>query len=62
MRWHALRNPTHQEVTDLRKICPPGDEAPERDVDIASRLLRDPTLYAHAVRSGSIEQAAMPRQ
>lgn len=25
MRWHALRNPTPQEVTDLRKICPPGD-------------------------------------
>ena len=61
-RWHAERNPPQQEVASMRKICPPGDEAPERDVDIASRLLRDPTLYAHAVRSGSIEQAAMPRQ
>ena len=28
MRWHALRNPTQQEVTDLRKICPPGDDQP----------------------------------
>ncbi len=28
MRWHALRNPTPQEVTDLRKICPPGDDRP----------------------------------
>ena len=28
MRWHALRNPTHQEVSDLRKICPPGDSQP----------------------------------
>ena len=28
MRWHALRNPTHDEVTDLRKICPPGDNQP----------------------------------
>ena len=58
MRWHALRNPTQQEVSDLRKICPPGEESPERDVDIAARLLRDPALYAHAVRTGSIDQAA----
>jgi len=60
-RWHAERNPSHQEVINLRKICPPGEESPERDVDIAARLLRDPTLYAHAVRTGSIEQAAVPR-
>jgi carboxyl-terminal processing protease len=60
-RWHAERNPSHQEIANLRKICPPGEESPERDVDIAARLLRDPTLYAHAVRSGSIEQAAAPR-
>jgi carboxyl-terminal processing protease len=57
-RWHAERNPGQPEVASMRKICPPGDETPERDVDIASRLLRDPTLYAHAVRTGSIEQAA----
>ena len=25
MRWHALRNPTPQEVSDLRQICPPGE-------------------------------------
>jgi len=61
-RWHAERNPGQQEVSNMRKICPPGDEAPDRDVDIASRLLRDPTLYAHAVRSGSLEQAAIQRQ
>ncbi len=60
-RWHAERNPSQQEVVNLRKICPPGEETPDRDVDIAARLLRDPTLYAHAVRSGSIEQAAAPR-
>jgi len=60
-RWHAERNPSQQEIINLRKICPPGDESPERDVDIAARLLRDPTLYAHAVRTGSIEQAAVPR-
>jgi carboxyl-terminal processing protease len=60
-RWHAERNPSHQEIVNLRKICPPGEDSPERDVDIAARLLRDPTLYAHAVRTGSIEQAAAHR-
>jgi carboxyl-terminal processing protease len=60
-RWHAERNPSQQEISNLRKICPPGEETPGRDVDIAARLLRDPTLYAHAVRAGSIEQATAPR-
>jgi carboxyl-terminal processing protease len=60
-RWHAERNPSHHHVVELRKICPPGDEMPQRDLDIAARLLRDPALYAHAVRSGSIEQAQNPR-
>ena len=57
MRWHALRNPTQQEMTDLRKICPPGDNSPERDLEIASQLLHDRALYAHAVQAG-IYQAA----
>jgi carboxyl-terminal processing protease len=60
-RWHAERNPSHDEVANLRKICPPGEESPQRDVDIAARLLKDPALYAHAVRTGSIDQAAIPR-
>ena len=59
MRWHALRNPTHQEVADLRKICPPGETSPERDVDVATRLLRDHSLYAHAVQAAT-QQAARP--
>jgi carboxyl-terminal processing protease len=58
MRWHALRNPTHQEVTDLRKICPPGDTTPERDVEIATRLLHDRPLYAHAVQAATQQAAA----
>ena len=58
LRWHAERNPTAAEVSSLRKICPPGDTLPERDVEVADRLLRDPKLYAHAVRLGSIDQAA----
>ncbi len=60
MRWHALRNPTQQEVADLRKICPPGDAAPEADVDLAVRLLRDRALYAHAVQSATYQAAARP--
>lgn len=59
MRWHALRNPTHAEVTDLRKICPPGENSPERDIEIASQLLHDRTLYAHAVQAAT-QQAARP--
>jgi carboxyl-terminal processing protease len=58
MRWHAMRNPTHQEVTDLRKICPPGDSTPERDVEVASRLLHDRALYAHAVQAATQQAAA----
>jgi len=61
-RWHALRNPTQQEVTDLRKICPPGEASPERDVEIATRLLRDRTLYAHAVHAATQQAAATGRQ
>jgi len=57
MRWHALRNPTAQEVTDLRKICPPGESSPERDVEVATRLLRDHTLYAHAVQAATLQAA-----
>lgn len=60
--WHAERNPSQQEVADMRKICPPSEDLPDRDVEIASRLLGDPALYAHAVRSGSIQQASAPHQ
>jgi carboxyl-terminal processing protease len=59
-RWHAERNPSHEEIASLRQICPPGEDSPQRDVDIAARLLKDPTLYAHAVATGSIDQASMP--
>ena len=57
MRWHALRNPTQQEVADLRKICPPADNSPERDIEIASQLLHDRALYAHAVQAATFQAA-----
>jgi carboxyl-terminal processing protease len=60
MRWHAMRNPTQEEVTALRKICPPGEGAPDRDIEIANRLLADRQLYARAVRAGH-DQASVGR-
>ena len=57
-RWHAERNPSPDEVTNLRKICPPGEETPDKDLEIAARLLRDPALYAYAVKAGATEQVA----
>ncbi len=57
-RWHAEREPSAEEVSSMRKICPPGDDQPDRDVEIAARLLRDPGLYAYAVRAGTVDQAS----
>lgn len=57
-RWHAEREPSPQEVANMRKICPPGEDTPERDVEIAGRVLRDPVLYAQAVKSGAVDQAS----
>jgi carboxyl-terminal processing protease len=58
MRWHALRNPTHQEIEALRKICPPGESSPEADVTLATRILHDRALYAHAVQAATQQAAA----
>jgi len=60
-KWHAERNPSHDEVAALRKICPPGEEAPQRDVDNRVAPAQGSALYAHAVRTGSIDQASAPR-
>ncbi len=57
-KWHAEREPSAQEVTSMRKICMPGEEMPERDVEIAGRVLRDPVLYAQVVKSGTVDQAS----
>jgi carboxyl-terminal processing protease len=59
-KWHAEREPSSQEVANMRKICPAGEDTPERDVEIAGRMLRDPILYAQAVKSGAVDQAARP--
>ncbi len=59
-RWHAERNPSPADVVRMREVCPPGEDTPERDLEIATRLLRDPNLYAQVVRSGTVNQAARP--
>ena len=53
MHWHAERNPTPDQVSHLRQICPPGEGSADRDLAIATNLLRDRELYALAVRSGT---------
>ena len=53
MHWHAERNPTPDQVSHLRQICPPGEGSADRDLAIATHLLRDQGLYALAVRSGT---------
>jgi carboxyl-terminal processing protease len=58
MRWHAMRNPTPEEISTARRICPPGDGSPERDLDIAARVLGDRDLYARAVRAGADQALA----
>lgn len=47
--WHALREPTPERVTALRSICPPVDQAPAKDLELAERVLHDPTLYTRAI-------------
>jgi len=53
VRWHAARNPTTEEVAQLRQNCPPADGLSDRDVAIATKLLQDRDLYARAVRAGT---------
>ena len=60
LNQRGISGMTLQEVADLRKICPPGETAPEADVDLAVRLLRDRALYAHAVQSATSEAAVRP--
>jgi len=60
-QWHAERDPSPQQVSSLRAICPPSDETPNSDVTIADKLLHNPTLYAYAMRAGAVvNQATAP--
>ncbi len=56
--WHTVRTSAPARLQELRAICPPVDDAPAKDIDLAERLLRDRALYARALgyTSGAIAE------
>jgi carboxyl-terminal processing protease len=58
--WHAVRDPTPEQVASLRALCPPEDRSSTRDIDVAERVLRDQTLYARAIGYGTGAIAQRP--
>ena len=57
MRAARLGLPDYHRSRWLKRLAP-GETSPEADVEIASRLLHDRALYAHAVQAGSQQAAA----
>lgn len=49
-RWHRYDHVDPPLATALREDCPSGNEQPDSDVELAKWLLRDPALYARALR------------
>jgi carboxyl-terminal processing protease len=47
--WHATRKLPPERITRLRATCPPVDDMPGKDLDLAERLLKDRQLYARAL-------------
>ncbi len=47
--WHTVRDPTPERVSALRALCPPSDQSPAKDIELAERVLHDHTLYARAI-------------
>jgi carboxyl-terminal processing protease len=58
--WHAVRDPTPERVTALRSLCPPLDQSPAKDIELAERVLRDRMLYARAIGYGVSAIAERP--
>jgi carboxyl-terminal processing protease len=48
-QWQSVRDPTPARVAAMRAICPPLDQTPSKDLDLAERILHDRTLYARAL-------------
>jgi carboxyl-terminal processing protease len=48
-RWQSVRDATPDRVAAMRALCPPLDQSPAKDLDLAERILRDRTLYARAL-------------
>ncbi|MBV9832810.1 MAG: PDZ domain-containing protein [Alphaproteobacteria bacterium] len=47
--WHATRKLPAERVSRLRATCPPVDDMPAKDIELAERLLHDRPLYARAL-------------
>ncbi|QQS13109.1 MAG: S41 family peptidase [Rhodospirillales bacterium] len=48
--WLTVRERAPPErIAALRSICPPSDQAPVKDLELADRILRDRALYARAL-------------
>lgn len=58
--WHMVRDPTPERVSALRALCPPSDQAPAKDIELAERILHDHTLYARAIGYASSAIAERP--
>lgn len=56
--WQSVREPTASQIMALRALCPPLDQTPAKDLELAERVLRDQTLYARALgfATGAIAQ------
>lgn len=49
VEWHATRKLPAERISRLRATCPPVDDMPGKDLELAERLLRDRQLYARAL-------------
>ncbi|MGE0421663.1 MAG: S41 family peptidase [Reyranellaceae bacterium] len=47
--WHATKKLPPDRVSRLRATCPPVDDMPAKDIELAERLLHDRPLYARAL-------------
>jgi carboxyl-terminal processing protease len=47
--WHATRKLPPDRISRLRATCPPVDDMPGKDIELAERLLHDRQLYARAL-------------
>jgi carboxyl-terminal processing protease len=47
--WHATRKLPPERISRLRATCPPVDDMPGKDIELAERLLKDRQLYARAL-------------
>lgn len=52
-RWHRIASPSVAQIQEMRALCPPVNDAADKDLRLAERLLHDRPLYARLTRAGS---------